>query len=224
MLSGLAVGALLAACAMSESAYARLAASVRAENEQRDRAVAHELRRRGWLQVDDDTVRWAILPEEARERCMHRANRADAKAARGQDPAEVATLRLIEPSRGGESPAPVEVSAPMPEVCTFFDRSAGELLVTKSDGAEGTLVRVEAPRALARNAKGEIVEIDLQVRVHRRRVLVKRSCNRMPMVAPSPIERRDPLMVVWGRRPPLRTITLSVEREELDIECTDNVY
>ena len=58
----------------------------------------------------------------------------------------------------------------------------------------------------------------------RRSVLVKQTCNRMPGGTPDPLDSAFGVPVRWATAPVLSTVVMPVEREELEVECTDNVY
>jgi hypothetical protein len=119
---------------------------------------------------------------------------------------------------------PLELVAPLPAACSFFRAERPSLDVTKPDGTTGRLVALPAPRLLARSPSGEIVEVQPRPRVvSKEKIKVERTCSRMPLEELEPL-RRAPLLVVMWAAPALRTIEMPFDREDLDVECTRNVY
>lgn len=225
-----AFAVLLSGCAgaMSEVAFDRLAAEVGQRNERRHRQAVEDLGRRGYTLVGpDEDARFATLEEPARLRCLDAVrgvDRSDAGALPHDAPLRI---EIGEATRGGEPPKPpVYVVARADEACAFFRRreEGSALDVTKDDGQAGRLVHA-SPRLMARGGNGELVVVETRSTIVKRRtVLVKRTCNRMPGLAPDPLDTAFGVPVRWATAPAHSTVVMTVEREALDIECTDNVY
>lgn len=225
-----AFAVLLSGCAgaMSESAFDRLSAEVGERNERRHLQAVENLGRRGYTLVGpDEDARFATLEEPARIRCrdaVRGVDRSDAGAPPRDAPVRI---EIGEATRGGEPPKPpVYVVARADEACAFFRRreEGSALDVTKDDGQAGRLVHA-APRLMARGGNGELVVVEVHSKlVKGRTVLVKRTCNHMPSVLPDPLDTAFGVAVRWATAPVRSTIEMTVEREALDIECTDNVY
>jgi antitoxin (DNA-binding transcriptional repressor) of toxin-antitoxin stability system len=98
------------------------------------------------------------------------------------------------------------------------------LEVTKRDGTTARLVHIPTRRFLARAPNGETVEVEARARViSKQKVRAERTCNRMPLVEVEPLRRSPELPVIWATAP-LRKIEMPYDREDLDVECTKNVY
>jgi hypothetical protein len=213
---------LLGACgAMSESAYERLATEVSQRNEQRYENAFSELRRQGYVFVDDELIRFASLDEGARQRCRDAANGNSAPV-----PSDKLKIDVTQPSRpNAPAPSVVEVFAPASQACEFFRDGSNALGVTDADGSTRRLLRSPGPRALVRSPSGEVLHVVVNPRViEKRTVTVKRTCNEMPSTEPEPFERPRTIPVMWRPLPKLRTIEVRYDREDLDMECTDHVY
>ncbi|MBN9159947.1 MAG: hypothetical protein J0I07_03200 [Myxococcales bacterium] len=225
-----AFAVLLAGCAgaMSESAFDRLAAEVGERNERRHLQAVEELGKRGYTLVGpDEEARFATLEEPAHIRCqdaVRGVDRLDAGALPHDAPLRI---EIGEATRGGEPPKPpVYVVARAGEACAFFRRrEVGSALdVTKGDGQAGRLV-LASPRLMARGGNGELVVVEIRPKIVKSRtVLVKRTCNHMPSVPRDPLETAFGVPVRWTTAPAHSTVVMTVEREDLHMECTDHVY
>lgn len=218
--------ALLSACAMSQQSFERLSMEVSERNDQRYKEAIDDLGGRGYVLLDDLDARYATLEEPGRTRCVDTAYHIDRLDAGPLLPAEPLKILIGEATRGNAlAPPPMHVSAPAEKACAFFHQRAGELTVMKEDGSSASIVHTGGPRSLARSRSGELVLVEVQPHViKRRKVLVKRSCDHMPRVEPDPLEVGFPISVLWGPAPKLRTVVMPIEREEFDVECTDNTY
>jgi hypothetical protein len=195
-------------CAISQARYDELAGETEARNDRRrERAVA-ELLARGYV-FDRDAARFALFLDDGdRQRCLTR-HEADASALDASRPV-VLTI-----TAAGSSTPRTTLTVTTDEACRFF---RGQLATL---GEEPQISRIDG--ALARDRQGRLYQVE--VRVHElshRKLLVRRTCNLMPTVEPDPLELAQPIAVVLG--PPLPRLQWNVEREELDLECTDNVY
>ena len=213
---------------MSRGGYERLAMEAEARNGERHQAAVEDLRRRGYTLVDvDDDIRVASLEDPGRTRCLDRAYGIDRLDAGVLPPDAPLRIQVGQMTRGGEQPKPpVFVVAPAENACAFFRQRGGpaELEVTKEDGSIGRLVP-SAPRTLARGPNGELVMVDIRTKtVRTRKVLVDRTCDHMPRTEPDPLENPSPVFVQWDRVPKLRSVVMTIEREAIEVECTDHTY
>ncbi len=219
---------LLASCAISESAYQKRALEVSERNDKRFAEAVADLKRRGYVLLDrDDAILYASLDPADGKRCLAKMWHVDDPDGKPLAPDEPLRIVIGEGTRAGEQPKPpLHVTAPAEAACTFFrqaQRSAGELEVKKEDGQTARIVH-SRPRTLARAANGEIVRVEVQSKVTRTStVKIDRTCNRSPTVEPDPLEHPFGVPVLWAPVPPLRTVAMTVEREELDTTCTDYV-
>lgn len=220
----------LVACAMSQSAFDRYAADIHERNEGRRRAAVEQLKKRGYVLLErDEDVRYATLEESALGRCRREDQDLDGGLLAPEEP--LLRIQVVEAPPAGHPPKPpMVVTAPAEHTCAFLRQPGGtqvELEVKKEDGSTGRLVRALGPRSLARGPGSELFVVDWQPRVTKRKVLVKRTCNLMP-VSPDPLERRRHesfgAYVFWAPAPRLRTVVVTPEQEDIDIECTDHVY
>jgi len=208
----LALASLATGCSMSMQSYDRMSEQVQARNDARYQAAVNELRERGY-EFAPDVAGSAFLAGSSRERCVAAL---DGSAALQAD--ESLRLMLRMPAE-----AAVELSADRPAVCEFF---AGRLATLDARrGDEGVhLVRSDA--AVARARDHSLVSVDVTIETtSTRSVLVETTCNRMPSPGPEPVERSafssQRVLVVAE---PSEHVAMHVEREELEMECTDYVY
>lgn len=212
----------ISACGMSEAAQRQLAADVEARNGARVRAAEDELARQGYLLVKDEAARVATLDDASRERCLGNLGYT---LPDGGAPAANVPLAHMRVKESSIASAPsIEVTAPLPAACEFFRARRDELDVTKPDGTNGRLVRLAAPRMLARSRSGEVVRVEPKPRVvAKHKVRVDRKCDRMALEELEPLRRSADLMVMWASAE-LRTVEMPFDREELDVECAKNLY
>ncbi len=191
-------------------AYEELAEQVQQRNQERRRAAVQALRERGFEETTD-TTGTVSLDGSGRERCVA-ALHARAEIDDGE------TLSVTVTPAGADR---FELVVPASAACAFFGHRARTLLGTR-DGDTVELLRSSRP--LARDRDGAIYYLDIEVEVvSTRTVVVERTCNRMPMVEPHPLERDLAERVLLAPEP-TEHVTMHLEREELEVECTEYVY
>lgn len=214
----------LSSCAVSEAEFGRLASEATARDNARYQAAVNGLRARGYTLIQNEHVYFATLDPAARQRCIDHQYGRTKEEGEPYDPEEMVPVLVSGGSKPGEPGERVDTTAPSAKVCEFFSERTNELVVERADGTSGTLMRGGGEQ-LARSDAGQVVVVETQVSIVKRHtVLVDRTCNEMPRVLPSPIEMETPLMVFWGPRKKRGTVKMVVEREELDIECTNVVH
>ncbi len=209
-------------CAMSPAAYDSLASEVAERNQARYDA-ALEAFRAGGYELAPDAVRFASLDETARQRCID----ARYPAGTGQAPVEASAsddirFSVVAATQAGNTPSRrLELSAPADDVCAFFSRRTNELEGVDAAGDDVGIVYIDR-QGLARSAAGDLVYVDVVVQViSSRTVLVEDECNEMPDPGPDPLDRAD-VRVLFAPAPTER-VEMTLEREELDYECTEVV-
>jgi hypothetical protein len=197
-------------CAMSVNALYKLEAEVGGRNQARYEAAIESLRARGY-EIAPDVLRYATIDEQARQRCIH-----------GGAPEDLVELRVTASTLPGATPAPaLELSAPADEACAFFSGRHRELAARRADGSTQLLLNLGSV-SFVRDAHGALAFLDVNIRViSTRTVTVDMECNEMPRPAPDPLDQPH-LPVVLDPAPTPR-VSMDVEREELDVECTDVV-
>ena len=211
-----------AGCAMSPAAYGSLAAEVGERNQERYDAALEAFRAEGY-EMAPEAARFASLDEAARQRCID-ARYADAT---GQAVAEAPAsdeirFTVVAATMAGGAPSPaLEFSAPADDVCAFFSIRTGELEGVDAAGENARVVSIGG-ETLARSSAGDLVYVDVRVHVvSSRTVLVEDTCNEMPDPGPDPLDRAE-VRVLFARAPTER-VQMTLEREELDYECTEVV-
>lgn len=216
----------LAGCATSQQSFGGVAVGVSERNEQRYRAAEAGLRARGYSFVDDEQL-YATLDEEARQRCLDAVYQAASRAPVDETPTstgEPMLVRVAPASRADRLPPVATELRVDGDACPFFRRQTNQLDGRKPDGSTARIVRIEDDLRLARDRSGQLVVVAVSTRVlSRRSVLVERSCDHMPRLAPDPLERYLDTKVVFGSAPPPR-VEMTVEAEVLDVKCTENSY
>jgi hypothetical protein len=213
-------GAWLGGCAMSEAAFARLGATVSAENDRAyEAATAALLHRHQATRIDEAPfVRWVQLPEATRRRCLVLRY----GTLRKTEAAATADERVQVEVRAPGEQAPTLVEAALEPTCGFAQ--GAQRLEVRAGDATRTLSRFDV--SLARNPAGRLVAY----RVTRtdslvRRPLVRQSCDHMPRSEPNPFEHDlGPVYAWWVPDEPPQLIEATVEQTGLEARCTDNTY
>jgi len=207
-------------CAMSPRAYDELAAEVAERNQVRYDAALEAFWVRGF-EGAVDAVRFAAIDEADRQRCFdviygHHLHGGAAAEASASDDIRF-TVAAATPAGGTPSPR-LGLSAPADAACAFFASRATELEGVDAAGETVGIVSIGGQH-LVRSAAGDLVYFDVIVHVtSKRTVLVDDECNEMPDPGPEPIDRPN-VRVVFAPAPTER-VSMEVEREELDYECT----
>lgn len=211
--------------AISESSLEGLEREVAQRNEERYRGAMKAFEKRGFV-VTNAKMLFASLGQHAYERCDARVQAAQGVDAGVLDEAEPIQVDVKRPAGAdGQQPPGMNTVAPAKPACDFFRGRVVELRVKKPDGSDGTLMRIRDDVLLAREASGARALVSVRVEprvVERKKVLVKRTCNRMPVPYSEVLDRRA-VRVVWADAKPTRELVIAVEREELDVECTENL-
>ncbi len=167
----------------------------------------------------DADVLYARLTDEARQRCLAAGNETPASAT------ETVVVHVGSASEANRPPAiAMDLGVAAADACPFFREQTKQLAARRADGTATGIVRLEAGLRLARDRHGDPAVVATSSRVvSRRRVRVKRTCDHMPSPEPDPLEMPVPVPVVLASAP-LPRVSMTVDEEVLDIECTENTY
>lgn len=197
-------------CAMSERRFGVLADEVSKRNDERYTAAERAFQAKGYSFADDEVV-YAALTSEERRSCLTEGN--------GERPLSF----QVQAPQGTDRPAPaaLQLTAVAAEACRFFRNGSSMLEARKAaDGSMAYVLHLRPTERVARDARGQLVVVAVSKEVlSRRTVLVKRSCDHMPGGDPPEFTSR---LLVSGT-PPAR-VTMVVQEEQLEVECTENTY
>ncbi len=216
----LAVALSITGCgAISEQDFSRLAGEVGARNDARYALAAGELEARGFRFVDDERL-FVSIDQETRRACREHQPTIDDVGALAP-----ASLRLAPATTAGTARVePITVTAWLGDVCSLYRDQVDLVLARRPDDTQLQLARVDERHRLARDPSGTLVAVSVTLRtVDRRSVLVERHCDHMPSPGEDPIERRIHVPVVLAPAA-LPVVEMVVDREELDVRCTNNTY
>lgn len=213
-------GVVLSGCVMTEHALDKLEREVGERNSQRYASSAEAFRAQGYTFIDEQ--QYAHLDDDALRQCK-------SALMWGRVPAGWAEMQLqlwVAPAVKPSAPPPVPnvMRALAPDVCNFFGMRTHALEGQLGNGSAAKLIRMAEGVTLARDRAGTLVMVHVQRHVvSRRKVRIKKSCNLMPRVEPDPLDMPIPSRVLFAETLPPR-VDMSVEYEQLDVACTDNVY
>ena len=239
--------------AMSPSAYDELAAQVAERNLERQRAAAAAFQARGYETVADisryvlvedpirqrcidatlqrnvpGTARGADIPEtaatpEPAPPSESPSSSEPGSSAANTDAAASARVRIEAIARAGDPPPPTLVlEADIADACAFFGGQSDVLYGEDPTGQAVGLVAIADGVSFARTPAGQIAYVTARIRVISRRLeRIEMTCNEMPQPPPSPLDRAQIRVVIAPA--PTEQVSMDVEQEELDYECTDIV-
>jgi hypothetical protein len=211
------MGATLAGC-MSEAAYRRLDAKVFERNQRRYRSAEAKLQAQGYRFSDAELFLVRFPREPMRQRCVDAFYPASVRPP-GYKPIDSSERTIVSAMPSRPSPT-VELDVAANDACQFFAGRTDQLEAKNSDGSTTHLIRVRDDVRPARDAKGEIVLVDVSRRVlFRREVLVDLTCDHMPRSDPDPTF--ELVRVIFAPAPPPH-VEMVVGEEQLDVKCTKN--
>lgn len=214
----LACACLVSGCVTSQAAFDRLQGEVSERNARREREAWSALLARGYTRGPEEVLRVSLPDGAALARCGD-LGRLPADAF---EPVMMRVGREAGPGQSGEALMQLRVDGR--EACLFLGRQAQGLDGVGPDEAPVRLFRVGEDAPLVRDGDGGLVVVDVSYReVARRHVLVEERCDHMPSPPPYPFGPDVSIRAVAAAEAPPH-VELVIEREVLDVECTENTY
>lgn len=238
LLFGVALLLCLPRCAfvpIPDGVHRFLVRAVHARNERRYERAKREVEARGY-EFEQPPER-ALLHDRLRERCLNRLE--DRARSDGSPRVAIAIAKpdedgtLTSDLSGGAGDIDVragtktgEVRASIGDACRFFAGRAGTIEVERPGGAGAYLVPFGSETLLARDPGGNWVRVVPEYRaIDRRIVRVIRTCNRMPRPTEHPLRRPNArIKRVVLADAPLRSVSMEVGREVIDVKCTRTTH